>query len=105
MYSKSSTTRKVALVVGANGVIGRNLIEYLKTLSDWEVIGISRRGGESTGRVRYVAVDLLDKVSCIKKLSGLIEVTHILRSLSGPTNLGRACSTKPRDVSEHRGYD
>ena len=55
MNSKSSTTRKVALVAGANGVIGRNLIDHLMTLPDWDVIGISRRGGESAGRVRYVA--------------------------------------------------
>lgn len=37
--------RKVALVIGANGVIGRNLIDYLTTLPDWDIIGVSRRGG------------------------------------------------------------
>ncbi|WP_211230292.1 NAD-dependent epimerase/dehydratase family protein [Inquilinus limosus] len=38
--------RKVALVVGAQGVIGRNLVQHLATLEDWNVIGLSRRGGE-----------------------------------------------------------
>jgi nucleoside-diphosphate-sugar epimerase len=69
--------RKVALVVGAQGVIGRNLIDHLATLSDWDVIGLSRRGGEPEGRVRYVAVDLLDRDDCREKLGSLTQVTHI----------------------------
>lgn len=72
-----SMQNKVALVVGANGVIGRNVVDHLATLSDWDVIGLSRRGGESTGRIRYVSVDLLDQDDCRRKLSGLTEVTHI----------------------------
>ena len=56
---------KVALVVGAQGVIGRNLVEHLASqLGDWEIIGLSRRGGEATGRVRHIAVDLLDLGDC-----------------------------------------
>ncbi|BBH24108.1 NAD-dependent dehydratase [Paenibacillus baekrokdamisoli] len=77
MNNEPLAARKVALVVGANGVIGRNLIDHLATLREWDVIGISRRGGEPRDRVRHVAVDLLDKESSIKKLSGLTEVTHI----------------------------
>lgn len=72
-----STQNKVALVVGAQGVIGRNLIEHLATLGDWDIIGLSRRGGASTGRVRYVEVDLLDRNDCREKLGGLNRVTHI----------------------------
>jgi hypothetical protein len=34
MNNESKTIRKVALVVGANGVIGRNLIDHLITLPD-----------------------------------------------------------------------
>ncbi|MEV0703062.1 SDR family oxidoreductase [Saccharopolyspora sp. NPDC050389] len=68
---------KVALVVGANGVIGRNLVEHLATLPDWEVIGLSRRGGENTDRVRYVAVDLLDPQDTRAKLRELTGVTHV----------------------------
>lgn len=77
MRNDYKETRKTALVVGANGVIGRNLIEYLATLSDWDVIGLSRRGGNPSGRVQYVAIDLLEKEDCTKKLSGLTNVTHI----------------------------
>ena len=68
---------KVALVVGAQGVIGRNLIAHLQALGDWEVIGLSRRGGESSGRVRHIAVDLLDAPQACERLGGLREVTHI----------------------------
>ncbi|QBD80303.1 SDR family oxidoreductase [Ktedonosporobacter rubrisoli] len=70
-------TRKVALVVGAQGVIGRNLIEYLSTLDDWDIIGLSRRHGEATERVRYVTVDLLNREDTHAKLGKLTQVTHI----------------------------
>jgi nucleoside-diphosphate-sugar epimerase len=69
--------RKTALVVGAQGVIGRNLVEHLATLEEWDVIGLSRRGGEASGRVRHIAVDLLDPADARDKLGGLREVTHI----------------------------
>jgi nucleoside-diphosphate-sugar epimerase len=72
-----STARKVALVAGANGVIGRNLIEHLTTLGDWSTIGISRRGGQDTADVRYIGVDLLDADSTRAELSGLNDVTHL----------------------------
>jgi nucleoside-diphosphate-sugar epimerase len=70
-------TTKVALVVGAQGIIGRNLVAHLATLTDWEVIGLSRRGGEASGRVRHLAVDLLDPADCQVKLHDLVHVTHL----------------------------
>lgn len=77
MSNESLEVRKVALIAGANGVIGSNLINHLVTLQDWEVIGVSRRGGENTDRVRYVAADLLDANMTREKLMDLTEVTHI----------------------------
>jgi nucleoside-diphosphate-sugar epimerase len=68
---------KVALVVGARGVIGTNLVEQLESLPDWRVIGLSRRGGVSSAGVQQVAVDLLDPDDTRSKLSGLTEVTHV----------------------------
>jgi nucleoside-diphosphate-sugar epimerase len=65
---------KVALVVGARGVIGGNLVEHLRELSDWRVIGLSRRGGEPRDRVRHLSVDLLDRRDA---LAGLTDVTHV----------------------------
>ena len=69
--------QKTALVVGANGVIGTNLINHLLDLEDWNVIGLSRRGGTDREKLKYVAIDLLDPGQCKDKLSGLKEVTHI----------------------------
>ncbi|MCA0757935.1 SDR family oxidoreductase [Paenibacillus sp. N4] len=74
---QTETTSKTALVVGANGVIGRNLINHLLTLPDWNVIGVSRRGGEDTRGLKYVAVDLLNEKETYEKLGNLSEVTHI----------------------------
>ena len=54
------SAKKTALAVGAQGVIGRNLIEHLRTLDDWQIIGLSRRGGADSAQVRHIGVDLLD---------------------------------------------
>ena len=51
---------KKAVVVGANGIIGGNLITHLVELGDWEIVGLSRRGGEAVSKVSHIAVDLLD---------------------------------------------
>jgi nucleoside-diphosphate-sugar epimerase len=68
---------KVALVVGARGVIGGNLVNHLEELGDWDVIGLSRRGGDSRGRVRHLSVDLLDADDTHAKLGALRDVTHV----------------------------
>lgn len=60
-----STTRNVAMVAGANGIIGRNLIEHLRGLGGWDVVGLSRRGGPGA-----IAVDLLDAADTRAKLAG-----------------------------------
>jgi len=72
-----TTPSKVALVVGAQGVIGRNLVDHLASLDDWQVIGLSRRGGTSSERVSHVAVDLLDPDDAQRKLAPLAQVTHV----------------------------
>lgn len=68
---------KTALVVGANGVIASNLIDHLLTLGDWNIIGLSRRGGIDRGKLKYLTLDLLDKEQCNTKLGTLATVTHI----------------------------
>ncbi|MCJ7935771.1 MAG: SDR family oxidoreductase [Chryseobacterium sp.] len=73
MEAKNNT----ALVVGANGVIGTKLIKYLEKLGTWDIVGLSRRGGMNTDKVRYIAVDLLDPEDCTKNLTSLTDVTHI----------------------------
>ncbi|MET4781003.1 SDR family oxidoreductase [Glaciihabitans sp. UYNi722] len=64
-------------MVGAQGVIGGNLIEHLVSVGEWNVIGLSRRGGQDHGPVRHIAVNLLDRDETATKLSGLTGVTHV----------------------------
>lgn len=70
-------SNKVAVVIGAQGVIGRNLVRYLEELGDWDVVGVSRRAAPSSGRVRHISVDLLDKDDTEQKLGRLRDATHI----------------------------
>jgi nucleoside-diphosphate-sugar epimerase len=75
--SQMMKNNKTALVVGANGVIGSKLIAYLEEADDWDIVGLSRRGGQNTSKTKYIAVDLLDEEACKKKLQALTEITHI----------------------------
>jgi len=68
---------KTALVVGANGVIGSKLIAHLEELANWNIIGLSRRGGQNTSKTTYISVDLLNEADCKEKLRLLTGVTHI----------------------------
>jgi nucleoside-diphosphate-sugar epimerase len=70
-------TLKTALVVGANGVIGSTLIEHLEELGDWNIIGLSRRGGQDRRRLKFISVDLLDAADTSSGLAHLSQVTHI----------------------------
>jgi nucleoside-diphosphate-sugar epimerase len=71
------TNKNTALVVGANGVIGSNLIAHLEELDNWNIIGLSRRGGINTEKTSYLSVDLLDIKDCERTLNSLVSVTHI----------------------------
>jgi len=66
-----------AVVVGAQGVIGRYIVERLAAMPDWHVVGLSRRRGAEAPRVRHIAVDLLEPAGAAAKLQGLADTTHI----------------------------
>ncbi len=69
--------QRKALVVGARGVVGSNLIDHLAGDAEREVIGLSRRGGTDRPGVRHVAVDLLDAAATRTIASELADVTHV----------------------------
>jgi nucleoside-diphosphate-sugar epimerase len=69
--------QQVAVVVGARGVIGSSLVEHLRDTGEWDVIGLSRRGGTDTGRVRHRSVDLFDPGALAGITAELSEVTHV----------------------------
>lgn len=66
-----------ALIAGAQGIIGRNLITELKRQGGWDIIGLSRRRGADAEKVRHIAVDLLDPDDTRRKLAPLTAVTHV----------------------------
>lgn len=68
--------QKVALVVGANGVIGGKLIEELEQ-QQWQVIALSRRGGVDRPAVRFIQVDLLDAQATCTALKTQTHITHV----------------------------
>ena len=84
----ASPDRKVAVVIGALGVIGRYIVERLAAESGWEVVGLSRRRGEDRPGVRYLSVDLLDAQATDAALAGLGDATHVFyaafQAASGP---------------------
>jgi len=66
-----------AAVVGAQGVIGRYIVDQLASLPDWQVVGLSRREGAPAARVKHISVDLLDAADAKPKLAPLKDVTHV----------------------------
>ncbi len=68
-------TKKIAVIAGASGLIGRRIADQLMTDGGWNVIGLARRGQTRSG-MQWLAVDLADRVDVDAKLSGL-QATHI----------------------------
>jgi len=69
--------QKTALVVGATGVVGRNLLKYLLGLGGWNIIAVSRRVPDLVGDYRHISVDLLDPLDCREKLGQPLGITHV----------------------------
>ena len=56
----AESARKRALVTGANGIVGFNLLEEINTREDWEVLAIGRRKKVPVAGVAYQEADLAD---------------------------------------------
>ncbi|MFM8535604.1 MAG: SDR family oxidoreductase [Acidimicrobiia bacterium] len=74
-----------AIVLGAQGVIGRYIVKRLAGLPGWQVVGLSRRKGEDRGNVRHLAVDLLNLPAATAKLAGLRTATHVFYAAFQPS--------------------
>ncbi|MGD1950060.1 MAG: SDR family oxidoreductase [Leptolyngbyaceae cyanobacterium] len=81
---------KKAIVVGASGGIGQSLIQYLSSLKDWDIIGLSRREPLFESKAQFISVDLLDRSDVSVKLAELTDITHIFYTAfyGGPTFSG-----------------
>lgn len=71
--------QNVALVAGASGIVGRQLV---KTLLDnkWQVIGLSRHALSHPDAISLINVDLLDAEDSARALQAAGEITHIFYS-------------------------
>jgi nucleoside-diphosphate-sugar epimerase len=72
--------RKKALIAGATGVVGRNLLRHLIALEDWEVVAVSRRKPDLKGEYQHICVDLLDRNQTLGSLGRFRGVTHVFFS-------------------------
>ena len=81
---------KKALIAGASGGIGQNLVQSLSASTDWEIVGLSRREPTFESNARFISVDLLDRDDVQTKLGDLTDITHIFYTAfySGPTFSG-----------------
>jgi nucleoside-diphosphate-sugar epimerase len=69
--------RKEALVVGASGLLGTNLLKHLRQQDDWTVTTMSRRRPEASDGIRHVSLDLRDRPRCLEALPQLPHVSHV----------------------------
>lgn len=68
---------RTAIVAGATGVAGRNLLAHLIAQRGWDVIAVSRRLPDVAGDYRHIPTDLLDPQDCAAKLGAPFGVTHV----------------------------
>ena len=72
-----SNLKKTALIAGATGVVGRNLMMHLLAEGDWDVIAVSRRKPDVEGPFTHVSVDLFDLSACKAVADRFSNVTHV----------------------------
>lgn len=72
-------SNKVALVAGATGIIGQQLVRTLLH-NGWDVTGLSRQALPHPDNIPIVTVDLLDAQDSARELKQLSSVTHIFYS-------------------------
>lgn len=84
--------KRTALIVGATGIVGRNLAEHLANQPDWSVYGLSRKAASGVPGVVPIAADLQQPALLKAALAG-IEPTHVflaswLRQPTEAENIG-----------------
>jgi nucleoside-diphosphate-sugar epimerase len=67
---------KTALIAGATGATGRDLVNRLAEDPDWQVYALARNPVELPGAC-FISVDLTDEQDSRQKLGSLSDVTHI----------------------------
>eukprot|EP00249_Psilotum_nudum_P013421 c24323_g1_i1 orf=103-1293(+) len=78
-------SQKIALVVGATGIVGNSLVEILSRPDTpggpWKVYGVARRPKPDwfvdSSSVEYIQCDVLNRKETLDKISPLTDVTHL----------------------------
>jgi nucleoside-diphosphate-sugar epimerase len=70
-------TKRKALIAGATGLVGRNLLKHLLATGEWDIVTVSRRTPDIQGNYGHIAVDLSNALECAAKLRHLGDVTHV----------------------------
>ncbi len=65
-----------AIVAGASGLVGRCIVDALRKMENWNIIGLGRRAQTING-VRWITVDLADAADYRQRLGACAEVTHV----------------------------
>lgn len=71
------SNKKVALVIGASGLVGGNLANHIATLPGWTALGVSRTKPAKAHQFTHISIDLLDKDQCHQALARYPEITHV----------------------------
>ena len=71
--------KKVALVAGATGIVGSQLIKTLRE-QQWQVIGLTRQPAAHSDDIPLINANLLDAQQSAHALAPLNQVTHIFYS-------------------------
>lgn len=66
-----------AVVAGATGIVGRYLIEHLRQIGGWRIMGLARRPDPSLEGVDWVEVDLIDRQACLESVGAISGATHL----------------------------
>jgi len=69
--------QRIALIAGATGIVGRNLLRHLLAAGGWKIVTLSRRKPDVQGDYEHIGVDLMNADECRAKLGHLTDVTHI----------------------------
>ena len=88
---------RTAVVVGGLGVIGRNLVDHLERLPDWEIVALSRRRPDFATRARFIVVDLLDRDQTLAELKGLDGDVELLSYLLNASRREHALADLARE--------
>ena len=76
-----TTTSGVALIAGANGIIGKALMEALGTRPDWQARALSRNPHPSP---EAIAADLTDAAATRQALAAARDTTHLFYAALAP---------------------